>query len=1052
MAIPPNGGVRGAHLAVSLRKPRSWLYAVEAATGQIARSGVVNHVALCHHSHSFVTQAWGKYIVTVRSGNPQYLSGHFGGSFWYWEEDKGVLLLDLERYSPGVAETSSRSAVTVPAARRPASGGLRRAVAGTGCVALLAVAGGLLPAPASATTKRVLQSVVVSLSPDGSLTKVQATDVSQDADGRFRSSKKDIDPRVAAAGIPVVASIAYVHDGRTGTNLEDLDGVKGLVEISITLTNTSARSESFTTGGAASPSFAQVSIPLTVVGTATLPKSSYSEIMLPPAGTTDPHTTNGAVRPVGKEKTVVEWASVLAPPRLPSSATFRIVERTDGFVLPDITLSVQPGLVADPSLAQLLTRAFGDDSPILRLENAALGLAQEVKTNLDHVERILDGVHAELIEGANDTGVEATRNLHETTLTARDNLEELVRSLGVLGETVTTALDETNALADARLEAALRGLQDYIGLPGALPVPASSPPSGSALPRPSTAACSAAVAPPAAASSLYQQIQHITGLLRAATTVTGDCVAAMRDVLLSTIGDKASCAVPPAGPPPVVCRILSARDQLATVKADIVSQAEDIAASLRQSGLPDIGAAVDKTVDAVAALQQNVRLLRDSSGPRGGLVGKLRSVRTAVDNLLAGTNPAASEGLGHEIAALHRAAVAARDAVGTSADGETSGTTRGQLKALAGKVCELPAGDPAVSAQIAELRARIDGGACPSTTPVPMPGNLTQRASEDHAAWQQVVDLTDLDGPSGAGAELIAVRDQLTSLRTKVDAALEELDETAIPDLGDGVSKRLKDVVDLTEALLDVTTSPAQCGPPEEDDPPLNALRSTFGHVKCNQDTVAGKLQNLATAAPSKLDQLSGDLDSASTEVDQARSSANGRLNDLLQTLTGRLAGTADAELARGIAALQAQVAVLRKTVEESTSLLDDATRDALRRIDEVIEAARTSDAQANALLQASLTQVIRSLGAPDAEGLLYLIHSNGGLVDTAGTRPVREASRKAGGFGTARRLNVQEHMLEIEQHERGLDRVDSPDHYLGGELPADVPHVSVYTFRLAGD
>ena len=214
--------------------------------------------------------------------------------------------------------------------RRRGSG--RAALAAVAAVAMTAAAAPLVLA--QEPPREVLQTVAVDVGTDGTVFRLLSTDVAR-GDGGTDTTRRSLDPVEHADELPVRVTTGYVHDGKVGTDLADLDGVDGLVEVDVTVQNTTLRPERFRydAAGVARDGYALVGTPLTVVASATLPKGSLARLRRPRAGTTELHTTNGVISRQG-DATTVQWASLLAPPRLSASTTFTFVEQAKDFRMP----------------------------------------------------------------------------------------------------------------------------------------------------------------------------------------------------------------------------------------------------------------------------------------------------------------------------------------------------------------------------------------------------------------------------------------------------------------------------------------------------------------------------------------------------------------------------------------------------------------------------------------------------------------------------------------------------------------------------------------------
>lgn len=955
------------------------------------------------------------------------------GVFAYLEPGKPLLLLDLRKYA------DEPSAPVASNARRKH---LRLAAVGVVAAGSLVATGiQVLPAAASPTVTKALESVALSLSPNGEISGISTTDITLDERGKYSSHTSAVDPAQAINRLPVVVTVGYVHDGKTGTNLNDLKKASGLVEVDVTVTNTSAHPKRYDVGAAGQSTYAQVATPLTVVASASMPKASITSLVSPQAGTATEHTTNGLISSGVGGKTVVQWASVLAPPRTGSTTTLTIVEQARAFVLPDLRISVTPGISADPSLEELMARAFGSDSPILALENATGTLVNDMSANLATVQTILDGVHKELLTEASSTGVRATSDLQASSQNAATALSQLTSGLTRTAQALHTGITDSKNRVVARVLGAFADLVDQVGLPDELPVTATP-----------TATCAALGSQPAAGATLFEQLVHVTDLLRLAGAVNTSCVADMKATLLSTIGDATACPPAPATPS-IACRLVSTRSSLSDIRSLITSSATQILSHLNGTGLSGIGTALTSTTAAVTTLQTDLATLSHGIGHTGDLATALSDAQDAVDQLLSDTSQTSGSGLGHELKALHDSAALALAAVGTAADGAGADTTQGALVKLTQQLCTLPTVDLADATLVSDyadsLRALIDGGTCaggPAGTPPS--SSLHARLAADRSSWQTVVDQTAVGATSGPAKELADVHAALLALKTTLSDAADGIDTTS-PHAG-SVAAQLAAVNDAADAIFDPTDPSPGCAGPQPGQVPLNVLAATFASVTCKQTAVADDLTTFISTTDNQLAGVDTAVADATDATSTAAEEASNQLDDALGRLTTRFSTTADDEQSAGIDALVDQdVALLQKT----TASVDDVTKNMDAAVNAIDSAIRDANAQATANnddLKRRLAEVVTHLGAPGSQGLLGKISHDGTSVKTDGIDKIHGVAATASGFGSVRDADEAGFRLQSRQFSDGLLTIgDTP--YLGGNLPLNATHASVYTFQLAG-
>ncbi|HAQ9640160.1 TPA: hypothetical protein IYE67_003092, partial [Enterococcus faecium] len=105
-------------------------------------------------------------------------------------------------------------------------------------VVAVVVTGCTSAAPAVATPTRVLQTVETSLSSDGSITAVDSTAISvDDSTGTSTSATTVHTPSDVADDLPIRVTTSYRTSDGSGSDLADLEGHDGRVEIDLTVEN-----------------------------------------------------------------------------------------------------------------------------------------------------------------------------------------------------------------------------------------------------------------------------------------------------------------------------------------------------------------------------------------------------------------------------------------------------------------------------------------------------------------------------------------------------------------------------------------------------------------------------------------------------------------------------------------------------------------------------------------------------------------------------------------------------------------------------------------------
>jgi hypothetical protein len=921
----------------------------------------------------------------------------------------------------------------------------RWAVTAGGTAVFLGLSASTAPlVSAEEPAQQALQSVTIDLGTDGSVTALTSSVISRPEDaadgdegegGTTRS--RSLDPAKSAGDLPVRITTSWRHDGRVGTDLAALDGVSGRVEISLTVQNTTVRPERFRYDAAGVPrdSYELVTTPMTVVASATLPGGTGGELVRPQPGATEPGTTNGVVSTDGDD-TTVQWASLLAPPRLSASTTFTLVQDTTDFHLPAISLTAQPGLATDTSIARLVDAAFGEAAGTVSSANNTIGLIADVNATLAQVADSLQTVQQTLSVNAGEVGEAATASLTSTADAVDAAAKAVMSNLQTLGSSVGSTVDATNGQAVASLQASVQGVLDYFGTPA-----------GTDSSAPVTGTCGTPAEAAGQAPTLLGQLSTVSRQLRQLGAASGDCVEQLRGTLRASIGDADQCA----GSTTLVCRLTGASTKLVGVATNLQTQGLAALDILDDTAVDALGVTITDLITTVAGLQGKGGDLGDLvTGPApavlellGDLDSGLADARTAVD----------TSGVAAELQELAHLAEE-RLAQLQNTDGDSVGD---QLTELAESICTLQvaAGDGA-AADADTLRRLVDGRTCDGT-PVTGTGNadfptpLTDRITEQVTAWQAVLHSVDGTDTAGAAAALTALSTQLATL----DATVDEV-TTLVEDGGPAgeLGAAVTDLVADLDALYAAPTTPLDCANPPVVDastPPLNALAISYGAADCGQGELAITLKTLLDQAAADVNAAAADdVDDIADAAGAAGSAADDQLEGLSSALLEELGLAADRQVEQGKAVVVAQQAALTAAQAAARSDLDATAQEAVGRLAEQVTAANQQQSAAAAALQAQLQKVLVDLGsAGQGRGLLGVMQDSAGQAGVR-TEQVEQTSSAAASFRGVRLAEVADAQLEQQQLARSLQAAAQFAPF-GEDLPSGSSSSTVFVYRLGG-
>ena len=915
-----------------------------------------------------------------------------------------------------------------------------------GCTALvLAIGTGSSPAGADERPQRALQAVAVQLGTDGSVTGLTSSLISRDDTGSATETQA-LNPAEHAGDLPVQITTSWRHDGQVGTDLAELQGVSGRVEVNVTVQNTTLHPERFQydAGGVAREGYELVATPMTVVASATLPEGSGGTLVQPQPGATEPGTTNGVIDTDG-DATTVQWASLLAPPRLSAGTTFTLVQDTEDFQLPAINVAVQPGLATDTSIARLVGSSFDGSAALVGSENNTIGLITSVNATLAEVAESLETVQRTLSVNAGEVGTAATAALASTAASVDAAAAAVLADLNALDGSIGSTVQSTNGRAVSALQVSIEGVRDYFGTPADLQT-------DPAAPVPATG-CGTAAAEEEPATTLLGQLGTVSRQLKQLSSASGDCVGQLRGALQARIGTAETCATPPADPAalPLVCQLQGAGRSLGAVATELTEQATAVLNATGDAQVAELNTALAGLVQEVQALQADNIAKVTGLLTNGGLVD-IRRVLTALGRGLDDVRDASSDVSTTEVAE----ALGEIQETAAARLTELNGTTGvlAQLTRLGESICAFPADDAAAIDERDELRRMIDGRGC--VLPVEVGTGdpeftepLADRLQAEVEAWEDVAGFA-----TAATAELAEVTARLDELDGDV-VELSGLVDGSVA--GDPLRPAVQDLLDdLTGLYQQSGAIPGGTDPctvrPDPSVPPLNQLAQRFAAVQCNQQGLGTDLQSLLTAAADDV-RAAGEEDvaGAAGAAQAAGATADGSLAGLSAQLLQQLGGAADRQVEQGRAVVEAQQARLAAVQAAAQQELDASAQEAVGRLADQVAAANQQQAAAAAALQAQLQKVLVDLGsAANGRGLLGVMQNSAGQTGVR-TEQVQETSQSAASFRGVRVAELADAQLETQQLARSLQAAQGFGPF-AVDLPRGSTSSTVFVFRLGAE
>lgn len=911
--------------------------------------------------------------------------------------------------------------------------------------------------PAVAAPEKVLQSVAISLGSDSTIQGVTSTTVRAGEGEELSSDSASFDPNAVSGELPVRVLTSYRLGDRTGTDLSDIEGESGRVVVDVTVQNVTARPEPivYNFNGARREQNALVATPLTVVASADLGEDALGTVVTADDVRPD-DVTNGVLgRSAGSAD--VQWAALLAPPRLGSSATFRLVQDTEDFQVPSFDLSVQPGLVTDPSVQQLLEAAFSEDpSSTLKLETSTIELVSNVNSTLTTASAVLAQIQRELGNTASTLGQKTIADLESSASLVSSSLSGLAGDIDSLSSQMSSEMERASADTVAQFQDTVGRMQDLLGDPAKF----------DNLPEVESIECGGAIPALRTNRSITEQMMAISSQLRTIQTATEDCKEAITEGLNAAIGTPDDAA----GADTVIGSIKQTQADLLAEAALLRSAGAQLAEDFDGDLLGYLSSSVGTLGGLVETIQDLADELNGGGGGGGSVTFRLRQMQNTLATMQ-GQLGDSEDGLPALLAGIDESAAAALGSNGGAAT---------QVSDIRDSVCAiaepLAADDPA-RADYDEVSAMLTGVTC-ADEPVEGADPLSAKVDATQTALENVATLAD------NGQDAVAtVVGQVNGLKSTVDGLLN--------DNGDGqrnkIDQLLLEIAKLSDGvdpdfgpegpewpnlgfIADPSVNPnapTQCAPVSAFDmpayiadpelqpagytypDPLEQMRLFHKQMECNQIGIEERIDDAFEAGADILEETRGSLDANVDDIDDAKTDANAKVDELVDTLSLALAESDKALRQQGRKSVATQRAQLEEEERKLATGLDQRITDAVRRIEGTVADSNRNLVAAEKALKSDLNEVLLDLGTREEDGSGLLGALVKGAADTGtATEGVVRANAATSEFAGVRSTALADVYLQQAQLSRSLELLEAYPAF-GGDLPPGSSHLTVFTFQL---
>ncbi|WP_104167020.1 hypothetical protein [Arthrobacter sp. SX1312] len=634
--------------------------------------------------------------------------------------------------------------------RRSAPGrGLGAVVIAAGLIATTSCTPTPEPEPVSDPVK-LLQHVRVGLSPAAGIETIEGTTISVSATGASSTENTEYSTADTVGELPVRVSLQYRAGGKSGSDLAELQGHTGPVEIDLTLENLTVepRTIEYDAAGQTRSATALVGAPLTIAASTKLEGVRTDDVT--PGSADGTAGTNGVLSSTEDGAAVVQWATVLAPPRSGASTTLRLVADVEDFQVPAFDLAVQPGLNTDLSADGVITDAFSSGTGSeLDLQRRTIALVADVNIVLTKAGATITDVRQNLETTSETLGVETAGELRDNSQALARTMQDLKDQLQSLGSDLEAATSTAQSTTLSQLQQTVSAVDSMLGDTSAAPT--TVPVNGDG--------CTAEVPRPGQTATVYSSILTMAAQLDAYAKVSADCRDMVADSLRTTVGPENPTPEECAAQGSVTCSLRGSAVTVTAALVGLVAKSDALVASLDLTSLPRALKNQEASEGSLAEVSEVLEALLETTAADDDYTAALATVEDAIesarDSVTATRDASAAardsiDELRDRLEVIGGTATAARSEL---ADGSLlDGSMMQQSQRLADELCRLADGkfprNGRLSTRDAEqLRSYLTSTPCEPTeqtepTPSPEPPAPTPTGSAPGTPTPEPTDST----------------------------------------------------------------------------------------------------------------------------------------------------------------------------------------------------------------------------------------------------------------------------------------------------------------------
>lgn len=898
---------------------------------------------------------------------------------------------------------------------------------------------------------KLLQNVHVGLSSAAGVETLKGNTISVSATGSSSSVETTYDVPKVLGELPVRLSTQYRAGTQSGSDLSDLQGHSGQIEIDLTLENLTVKPQliSYDAAGESRSETALVGAPLTIAAATTLTGVRADNVTVGSAdGTTG---TNGVLSSTKDGATVVQWATVLAPPHSGASTTLRLVADVKDFQVPAFDVAIQPGLNTDLTAGGVLAGAFSSGTASeLELQRRTISLVSEVNTVLTQAGSTITDVRRNLQVTSQTLGVKTAGELSDNSKALAETMSALKSQLNSLGKDLETSTEVTRSDTTSQLKQTVSAVDALLGDTTA--VAPKAPILGEG--------CNAAVPKSEKSATVYSSVLTMAAQLESYATVSADCRDIVAGALQATMGPEKPTVEECVEQGSMTCSLYGSAVTVTGALLSLAAKGDELVAGLQpqivEGAIKDqlaFAASLEKMRAGLAAVLADAETPSDYKNARKNVTEAVAASRASLV-ATRDTTTAVHSGIDSLREQLISISVAGKDAK-DEVDGGSAlkGSMIEQNKQLAEELCKFSNDGLALEGklsnkQIEQLRSYLTSVPCEPSKDIKEPlqelspphgfaAPMDERLVAQAAAWNQILEATDTTAPDQAIAQSFkTLNTNLTDTEATLDAideALKALDGSATADVA-GTKSELEA---LTTVLDEAIGSSEKVG-------------TTLVTLKDQQDALGEKIKKSLTDVSAET--AAQVFKAVDEQVRQVVQIGNAGSDSVINAFNGSISGlqsTSGDVVADAKETVNKQRNNLGQEANVLTAALDKGTESSLKSIATSTSSSTRDVEGANALLSASLGKVMLDLGdrSVNGSGLLGAMATNAAKADTADYQ-LALAAQNAEGYANIRSRDVAGLLLRQAQFKASLIAVDElPPFHL--DVPAGASSQTLYTLSI---